>query len=744
MNDTPPPGGPRVPPPADPDPTGGGADAAALPWPLDRLSGPLDVLRPRPPDWWRCLRLGPVSGTYEGEMTAPSSGVEALVLRVDIDPRSVTSPVMDRVSGDLYTVRSFRFGGVTYQWRTYTSSWIVDDPEVDWSPCGVEITGRVRYWQGAHPQTNLLISIPWGTFTAAGPATVTFSRFGTANRVYGCRRTSDAFRDLQLEVDVCASVQGGPLLPTYNTHAHATRPAGLVARDMTVVSAYDEAGVRISVTTASVIDDSAAAFASWSDAELHDAMETHFSQYAAGGGWPKWHMWGVLCGRHDSSGLAGIMFDYGAAYGGPGRAPERQGFALFREHPWFNSLPGGVPTNQLQAQALRQYLYTWIHEAGHAFNFVHSWNKGRPNALSWMNYPQNVPGFWDDFMLRFDDEELIHLRHGDLASVVPGGQAWATGFHLHEDDAALTLAPVEGEMPLELLVRSRDYFEFLEPVEVELRLRNLTNIPLEVASVLLPEYGHVSIHIRSPAGIIHEYEPLHCKLAPTQMTTLQPLSAEQGADRFSQKVSLVFGKAGFPFAEPGEYAVRATYHGAQGMTILSPVHRFRVGLPVSREQDRFAAQVFQPTVGVALYLEGSASPHLSAAMDTLREMADRFSDTMVGVQAAVAVAKGAGRSHFRYEDANRPVLREVHAPDPEAVLAATAPALRMLRSSEDRSANLLHHDLVRNRAGALAKMGRVAQAKKEVTDLRTVLARRGVNPPVLEAVETFGKGLKKG
>jgi hypothetical protein len=703
---------------------------------------PLEVYQP--PDWWRCRRVGAVSGTYEGDMSAPSQGAEVLVLRVDIDPRSQHSPVMDRISGDFYTQHSFNFGGRTYRWRTYTSSWIVDNPTVTWSQCQVRITGRVRFWKGKHLTTNITVVIPWSTFSAAGPAQVTFSTWGTANRVYSCPRTSDAFRDLQLEVDVCASVNSAPLLPTYNTHAHNTRPAGLVQRNMTVASAYDEAGVRVTVTPPNVIDDSASQFSAWSDAELHDAMETHFSQYASGGAWPKWHMWGVLCGRHDSSSLAGIMFDYGAAYGGPGRAPERQGFALFRNHSWFNSLPSGAPANQTQAQALRQYLYTWVHEAGHAFNFVHSWNKSRPNALSWMNYPQYVTNFWSDFMLRFDDEELIHLRHGDRASVIPGGDAWATGFHLHGDESGTGMSPVEGEMPLELMVRSPDYFDFMEPVEVELRLRNLTSFPIDVATILQPEYGTVSVHIRHPSGEIREYEPLHCKLAPMQMTALQPLGGEAGRDRISQTVSLVFGKEGFPFAEPGEYQVRASYHGAAGLTIHSSVHRFRVGRPVTVEQDRFAASAFDPRVGLALYLDGSASPHLSSAMDTLREMADRFKGSMAGVHAALAVGHGEARRHFRFEDAANPVLKESHAPDPEAALKATAPALALLRGSKEKSANLLHHQLVRDRANALASMGKVTEARKELTDLKKVLGSRGVNQPVLELVDAFGKELKKG
>lgn len=710
-----------------------------------QLTIPSDVYQPF--DWrryqWYCVRLGAVSGTYEGEMSAPSPGAEAVVLRVDIDPRSVHSPAMNRISGDFYTLHSFNWGGVVYKWRTYSSSWIVDNPTITWSQCQVRITGAVRFWKGSHLPTTVTVVIPWSTFTAAGPAQVTFSSWFTTNRVYSCPRTSDAFRDLQLEVDVCSSVNSAPLLPTYDTHAHNIRPAGLVQRNMTVRSAYEEAGVRVSLTPANVIDDSAAKFASWSDAELHDAMETHFGQFAGGGGWPKWHMWGVLCGRHDNSSLAGIMFDYGIAYGGPGRAPERQGFAVFRNHFWFNSLPSGAPVNQTQAWALRQYLYTWVHEAGHAFNYVHSWDKGRPSALSWMNYPQNVANFWNGFMFRFDDEELIHLRHGDRASVIPGGEAWATGLHLEGGETGVGLWPVEGEMPLELTVRSPDYFEFIEPVEVELRLRNVTPFPIEVATNLLPEYGTVAVLIRHPSGEIREYEPLHCKLAPMETAILQPEGSEPGTDRISQTVSLVFGKEGFPFAEPGEYHVRASYHGAAGLTVHSPVHRFQVGRPVTVEQDRFAARAFDPEVGLALYLEGSSSPHLSTAMDTLREMADRFKDTMVGVHAGMAVGKAEARGHFRFEDALKPVLRESHAPDPEAALEVTAPALEVLRGSDAKSANLPHHELVRDRASALASMGKLAEARREVTELKKALASRGVNPSVLEAVEDFRKELKK-
>lgn len=65
--------------------------------------------------------------------------------------------------------------------------------------------------------------------------------------------------------------------------------------------------------------------------------------------------------------------------------PERQDFAVFRNHSWFSNLVQN-PSTQEEPQSMRHFLYTWIHEAGHAFNCLHSWDKSRPSSFSWMNY----------------------------------------------------------------------------------------------------------------------------------------------------------------------------------------------------------------------------------------------------------------------------------------------------------------------------------------------------------------------
>ncbi len=94
-----------------------------------------------------------------------------------------------------------------------------------------------------------------------------------------------------------------------------------------------------------------------------------------------------------------------------------------------------------------------------------------PNSKSWMNYPQLVPNFWDDFRFEFDTEELLPMRHGDSAAVIMGGDAWSSGGHFDKEHSGFVR--MEGDFPMELLVPSKGYFEFIEPVYVEVRLRNL-------------------------------------------------------------------------------------------------------------------------------------------------------------------------------------------------------------------------------------------------------------------------------
>lgn len=675
-------------------------------------------------------------------MSAPLAGRYLLDLRIDIDERYANSPVLNRVSGDGYELNSFRLPGRPAKvWRVYQESWICDHPQVDWQGCRVVITGPIRYWQGTHPVTTMEISIPWTALTV-GPARVTLRQSGGAEAVFSGNRQSDSFRAVNMEIDVCNSVNQAPIVPSYDTDAHNTRPTDLPQRRLTIEEVYREAGVAVAVSgTPEVIDDSAAGFATWSPAELHDAMEQHFSQF--GGTWPKWQMWGLLAGTYDNASVGGVMFDAAAVYGGAGVPPERQGFAVFRKHQWFNSLPAGNPANQTEAEALRKYLYTWVHEAGHAYNLLHSWNKSRPDSLSWMNYDwrydqrNGADSFWANFRMRFDDEELAHIRHGDRASVMMGGDAWATGGHLESPVGAKTL--VEGQVPLELLVRSKEYFEFMEPVNVELRLRNLLpDVPVDIDARLAPEFGTVLVHIRRPDGRTIEYAPILWHLGTPNPMTLQPAAAPTGSERHSEEISLTYGGFGFHFDQPGQYFVRATYQGAGDVVVTSNVHRLRIGAPMSKDEDRTGQDFFSYEVGMSLYLRDARSPYLVKGKETLDAMSERFADTLVGAKVASTLAMSETRPFYRLKEHR---LEVQQAADPQRALQLSGQAVTVYRQHPQKALNLGYRKAVEQHALLLADQGQEGAARQEVQVLQKDLAARGVHAPVIAQLDTLAESV---
>ncbi len=441
------------------------------------------------------------------------------------------------------------------------------------------------------------------------------------------------------------------------------------------------------------------------------------------------------------------MFDAAARFGGAGEAPDRQGFAVFRNHPWYNDLTDGPPANQAQAQAMRDYLYTWVHEAGHAFNFLHSWDKGRPDARSWMNYPSRydarngVGSFWNNFRFQFDTEELLHLRHGDRDAVIMGADPWASGGHL--DAPVSHLAQLEGHAPIEFLVRSQATFDFMEQVTIELRLRNLmADLPIDLDTRLNPEHGGVTILIQRPDRRTVQYAPLLCQLADPQILSLQPQNPTVlGSDRYSENIFLSYGSGGFYFNAPGEYLVQAIYQGMGDLLIPSNIHRIRIGHPESKEEDHLAQDFFNHEVGMSLYLNGSQSPYLAKGMACLESMADRYQNTALGHQLATTLAHSASRPFFRISDAAQPVLKKVHSADPQKALKLTQPVLAMYQDEKRKAFNMAYHQLVRYRTALRSELGQAKEAKTEISTLQRDLKNRGVNPSVLDDLQAYEASL---
>src|SRR5579871_6122591 len=130
----------------------------------------------------------PISGRYDGEMSQPQPGKFALDLRIDVDSAVANSPVMNRISGDIYQIfRTVLPGQPDRVARTYIESWIVDRPTV--TPAGdhVEIAGDVRFWSGVHPAMNVVIRIGWDDLQQTRVATTMLTETGGSQRSFACR-----------------------------------------------------------------------------------------------------------------------------------------------------------------------------------------------------------------------------------------------------------------------------------------------------------------------------------------------------------------------------------------------------------------------------------------------------------------------------------------------------------------------------------------------------------------------------
>jgi hypothetical protein len=562
-------------------------------------------------------------------------------LRVDVDgPRP-----MKRVSADYYSVS----GGTT----TYFGSMRVDVAAVTIGPALVTITGTGRYTFAAGAP-KVKVTIP-RVAVFNNPAAATLRHFTTGGApaaVYVCRFQSVGLRSVLLEEDV---QQGVTRFPSYNT---GSLPSGGPARTLSTVSAYAEAGVQMLSTGMSntVATADAGANASWSDAELHAAMQKHFSKWQD---LPQWAVWLLHARLHDiGPNLYGIMFDQ--------QGRQRQGCAVFYE-----SLAG------TSADRLRLQLYTCVHELGHCFNLLHSWQKSfadppvpnRPASPSWMNYPWNFPGgpaaFWAAFAFQFDDPEVIHIRHAFRDDVIMGGNPFTVGSALENDPGWRD--PEVDDSGLRLELSAPRAMPYGVPVAVDLALRVTSERARQVPPILGPRPGLVDIAIRTPGGRAIVFEPLlqHC-LGGEETVTLRA-----GDEPVRDSAFIHYGKGGFTFDQPGMYRLRARYAAPDGSLVVSDVVELLVQAPVSQADNEVAELIFGDEQGTLLSLVGSDAPELQRGNDALQEIVDRHGKHPAAAVARVVLGTNAAREFKHVEVDGSVSVREPQPEEAASLLGAT-------------------------------------------------------------------------
>ncbi|MEM6676468.1 MAG: acetyltransferase [Pseudomonadota bacterium] len=610
---------------------------AATPAPAGKETAPPVVLWPRtlPAPLTDAAPL-PRPGRYGG-----ADRMAELTLRLDAEGAGV-------VSGDL-----FRLGE---RERTWTVSFKSAPGAVLAGGIAIPLIAEDRF--GAHSEGEITL-----TATSAGLlADIVFTAKLDGmpfNRpiMMALEHEGNALRTLGLEVETEEGV--APLPAT-----------AINGRQYTMESVFAAAGYEIEQAGRNDVVP-VAPEEGWSEKQLDTLMHDLAQSDLNASGFALRMLW---LSRSNRRGLLGVMFDHRDAL-------PRQGFAVFA-----GAIAERVPAGRRDTKLLQ----TAVHEAGHALNLAHRFERevGRADSLSPMNYDwryrggQRVEQFWRDFRFAFDPDEVAFLRHGPLSAVTPGGDPFHSARYWADGDGGYSPYLPEHPLPgweLGLLPPvAGPVFEFAQQVILGVRLVNRTGSPQALPEFLLDvKAGFLEIMIeRERMGrrrlAPHAFHPVAHRCFDLDdrrsIVTLPPSGA------LEQNLQLSFGSAGFAFAEPGSYRVTAVLRLPERdqrfeRIAMSEPLRLRVAPPRTVEEDREALDLLDWDAGV--YLGSGGAGWLARTGERLLEIAERRLHKKATVRDPVAagILRAAGfdalRPYYRLHDGR--VIR--CAPDPKRALA---------------------------------------------------------------------------
>jgi len=708
-----------------------GAESAAVPFPfpfpfpfplLFGVSGlyessPLRPVSPTPP-------VSPISGVAENgsepaaELATPRDSRLILreALRLDVDGRY---PQMAA-------------SGTIYQFLTERTHWVARLTQA----ADGDYSGPIWFLDGdvsTFPFDTVTIRAFPSPFPHQKRAKVTFSGSGTAKRVRVYRFVSRDFHPCEFEYD---TVEDTEALTSIGTGDHPNRPPGLPVEDLSIETVYRRAGFTVTRTSGgpAIPVSGTGANGLWSDSEMHDAMQVYWSKFANKG---QWSLWTLFARQHDSGfSLGGVMFDDI----GPNH---RQGTAVFNES-FIAQAPAGDPNPD--AWIARMRFWTAVHEIGHTFNLAHSWQKvhppswgtswtpltNEPEARSFMNYPYNVSGgesaFFASFEYRFSDQELLFMRHAPERFVQQGNAAW---FDQHGFEQ--TRRSSSPRLSLEVRTnRAKANYEFMEPVVLELKLKNISNDLQIVDDHLLATSDRLTVAIKREGRPARQFSPYAQYCWHSGTTVLPPDEAVY------ESLFVGAGMNGWDLAEPGRYVVQVALH-LDAEDVISPPLMIRIEPPRGFDEELLAQDLFTDDVGRVLAFDGSRA--LTSANDTLREVGERLPARRVAIHAKVALVCPLAKAHKQlHVDPAKPEEERLKFKAEQPKVEEAAKEFRSaVAGKQQESAESLGHidyaDYAIRFSWYLAQEGERGEASEIATSMLTTLASRDVPPDILAQLQ---------
>ncbi|MGH3022198.1 MAG: hypothetical protein ACRDNI_00950 [Gaiellaceae bacterium] len=670
---------------------------------------------------YRCdFALGHTKASL-GPVPAGIRPIRREVLRLDVDGRYPQMTVSGTIGGFLVS----------------QVHWIAELTKVGPS----RWTGAIWYKDGAvvsFPYTQVEVKAIRSIFAGARLAKVTFSGGGAPKRKVLYRFSSPHFRTVNFEFDWA---EGKAASTSIDTCAHPNRPATLPCETLTIQKVFRRAGCRVTTSPGGPVSlGKAGPDAEWSDLEMHDAMQTYWTHFAAKA---QWAMWVFFAALHESgTGLGGVMFDDI----GPNH---RQGTALFVDS-FIAEPPPGDPDPAAWIE--RNRFWTAVHEMGHAFNLAHSWQKSlgppfgipwipladEPLARSFMNYPYAVgeTAFFGDFEFRFSDQELLFVRHAPERFVQMGNANWFD--HHGFEEANVSADPA---LKLEVRVnRERATFEFMEPIVLELKLKNVSKNPVLVDADVL-DADALTLILKKEGKEARQLIPFRQKCVQPKTIALQP-----GTSLYGYVLASV-GINGWDAADPGTYWIQAAARVGEEDVVSAPFG-LRIAPPASREEEFLAGDLF--TEDAARVLTFAGSRVLDRGNAVLQEIVERLPDRRIALHARYALGNPLTLEYKELSIKDDKLAVKVKTPKLDDAKELYSEAL--LEQGEVAAETLGHiryRRAVERIAQRLANAGDTGAAVDSLDVLHDTLEQRTVDdrpvkPEVLAEIEDLKKELGAG
>ena len=408
--------------------------------------------------------------------------------------------------------------------------------------------------------------------------------------------------------------------------------------------------------------------------------------------------------------------------------------------------------------AKRELFFNLIHETGHAFNLAHSFQKhfggpysapawlpliANPHALSWMNYPdsatpggsvpRNASWFYRRFRYRFDDAELLFLRHAPERYVQMGAEAW---FSQHARVARDSTDP-----PLQLSIRVRKTMvEHGEPVILELKLKNVSDHGVPVHGNLDPSDGLVEIAITNPKGERRPFLPFDHTRKHVVLRILEP-----GKESLYELADVTMGAYGFHFREPGAYRIEASYTNVDGRTAAAILQLY-VRPASSYDAVPAINELFDARIGRVLYVEGTrVHEDVNSKIDWIRQWLGSTIGERNPIEAHLKTARFKPMmSPISIIEPASNTVRTV-AEDPGlAVNELQQVLVERAGETADTMGHIWYVKTVKEYADAAERSGQEAKAREACSSLAALCRQRGIVPSVTSDVEKALAGYAPG